>query len=287
MYSFGFIGAGKVGQTFGRYLKQNGYLVSGYFSRTWENAKLASEAVGGIAYRSLDELLGDCDVVILTVNDGAIKEVAKEVLERYKTSRCRTLAHMSGALTSMELNEGNGAYNDISFVSVHPMQSFANIEDALLDISGTVFGIEGDTEAASIFEEMLEKMRNPIIKLTSSQKTNYHLSAVVASNYLVTLFNMALETMAGIGIDEKIGVKALLPLIQGTLKNVEALGPAKALTGPIARGDYTTVAAHLAVMEPEAKALYKHLGRATLKLAAQRGLEYDKMLALEALLKED
>jgi predicted short-subunit dehydrogenase-like oxidoreductase (DUF2520 family) len=105
-------------------------------------------------------------------------------------------------------------------------------------------------------------------------KTLYHAAAVMACNYLVALEDAALELAEAAGIARDEALEALLPLVKGTLSNLEKVGIPDCLTGPIARGDAETVRQHLrAIGErlPGLLALYKLLGRRTLEVALARG----------------
>src|SRR5690606_24287151 len=104
-------------------------------------------------------------------------------------------------------------------------------------------------------------------------RPNYHAAAVFASNYLVTLAATAVRILREIGVPEEDALPALIPLMRGTLDNLEDLGLASALTGPIARGDLDTVRTHLARLSPDDRALYCALGRETLQLALAAGLD--------------
>ncbi|GAU78040.1 Rossmann-like and DUF2520 domain-containing protein [Fusibacter sp. 3D3] len=280
---FGFVGAGKVGQAFGRYLTQKGHQVVGYYSKTYAHAEDAAIAVQGKAYDTLEALSKDAEIIALTVTDQMIEAVSRELCSLNTTGKVRFVIHMSGALSARVL----ARRDDVHYASIHPMQSFANVEEALLQMPSTVFGIEGDAKTISVFETLLKTMGNEVIQLTEAQKVNYHLAAVIVSNYMVTLMHFGLSQMKAIGIEENTGIKALLPLIRGTLTNIETFGPEKALTGPIARGDYKTVKAHLQAMDHGAKALYRHLGLATLEIALAKEMDTENVLALRRLLEEE
>jgi predicted short-subunit dehydrogenase-like oxidoreductase (DUF2520 family) len=102
----------------------------------------------------------------------------------------------------------------------------------------------------------------------------YHAGAVAASNYLVTLLDFAARHLQALGAERHQALQALLPLVRGTLVNVERLGIPQALTGPIARGDAQTVAGHVAAMQqraPELLELYRVLARETVPLAQEQG----------------
>ena len=105
-------------------------------------------------------------------------------------------------------------------------------------------------------------------------KVLYHASAVIASNYLVTLLNLASGLWSHLGISQDEGLKALLPLVRGTVENLEAVGLPNALTGPIARGDVGTVKRHLAALAdvaPEILSVYKELARHAIPIALEKG----------------
>jgi predicted short-subunit dehydrogenase-like oxidoreductase (DUF2520 family) len=96
---------------------------------------------------------------------------------------------------------------------------------------------------------------------------------VVASNYLVTLLDLAIELNQLIGISEEDSIKAFLPLILGTLNNVKTLGIRRALTGPIVRGDIDTIMSHIKAIktqDPQLLPLYMALGNSTVEIAKTR-----------------
>jgi predicted short-subunit dehydrogenase-like oxidoreductase (DUF2520 family) len=117
-------------------------------------------------------------------------------------------------------------------------------------------------------------------------KAVYHAGAVFASNYLVTALAVAERLLEAAGMPVEAAREALLPLARATLENVAALGPAAALTGPVARGDAATVRRHRAAMDPDQRRLYDALARATLALAKERGLAPAAEAALLAALAE-
>jgi predicted short-subunit dehydrogenase-like oxidoreductase (DUF2520 family) len=117
----------------------------------------------------------------------------------------------------------------------------------------------------------------------------YHASAVVASNYLVTLEHFALELLKEANLSEENAYDILEPLIMGTLNNIKAQGSINALTGPVARGDDEIVSRHLSDIDkklPQFSNLYRLLGKHTLDIAADRGeISDDAQKKLAALFK--
>ena len=112
------------------------------------------------------------------------------------------------------------------------------------------------------------------IFISPAQKPLYHAAACFASNYLVSLLNVVESIYESIGISKTNARKAYLPLIYGTLKNVENAGSIQALTGPIARGDAGTIKKHIAAIgktQPQYSSLYSALGLVTTDIARKKG----------------
>ncbi|KGG81321.1 hypothetical protein Y919_01495 [Caloranaerobacter azorensis H53214] len=282
----GFIGAGKVGCTFGKYLKKNGFDVVGYYSRSFKSAQKGAKEIEGIAFESLQELLDLTQLIFITTPDDAIKKVADEISEYYDIKKGQIFVHMSGALSSKELVslKQKGAY----IYSLHPLQSFADIKSALESLCFTVFTIEGDKEKIDIIKNILKKCGNRFFTITEELKGLYHASACVVSNYLVTLIDYGLKFYEIMGVDKDLAIEAVYPLIKGTIENIKELGTKRALTGPIKRGDVGTIVKHIDSLQnfaPELLNLYKILGYETVKLT-EGDYKNKSILELKKILKE-
>lgn len=283
----GFIGAGKVGRAFGTYLKKNEFDILGYFSKTLSSCVEAANYINVKAYENISDLVNDVDVIFITTNDDEISKVCEHLVTNKLLKKEQILIHMSGASSSEILIEAKrmGCF----IYSLHPLQSFANIDKAVEDLENTVFSLEGDEEKIEILEKILNKTKNKFFKINSNQKSLYHSTACIVSNYLVTLMDFGLEIFKSIGINKKEGFEALYPLIEGTIKNIEVLGTEKALTGPIARGDINTIKSHLDSLKnnKEYLKLYSLLGLNTLDLASKEKLnDIDKIYEMKNLFEE-
>lgn len=128
------------------------------------------------------------------------------------------------------------------------------------------------------------------VHIADEKKTLYHAAAVMASNYLAAVEDMAVQLLLDAGFDETSAIQTLDPLARGTLENVIELGTTDALTGPIVRGDVETLRTHLealAELPADRLRLYRELGRHTLTIASRRGtLDADTMAEMRALLGE-
>ncbi|TCO77458.1 Rossmann-like and DUF2520 domain-containing protein [Marinisporobacter balticus] len=284
----GFIGAGKVGTAFGIYLKNKGFHIHGYFSKTLSSAQKAAKLTDSVAVIDVNELIKHIDILFITTKDDVVESVCNNLVEKRNLSKGKILVHMSGASSSNILKKAKevGCY----IYSLHPLQAFAEVQKSVEDLENTVFSIEGDIEKIEVMENILKTLGNHYFKLTAEQKGIYHATACVVSNYLVTLMDYGLSLFSSIGIDEKEGYKALYPLIEGTIKNIDHLGTKNALTGPIARGDIGTIENHMKVIKnikPQDLTFYKMVGLKTVELAEkQTSSDKNKLEHLKNILKE-
>jgi predicted short-subunit dehydrogenase-like oxidoreductase (DUF2520 family) len=157
---------------------------------------------------------------------------------------------------------------------MHPLQSFASAEYRTNPFQGIIVSVEGERDALKAAKGITGDLGGTSVTIRTDAKTLYHASAVVASNYLVTLLDLALRLINTAGITDRDAFNVLKPLIEGTLSNIEKVGIPEALTGPIVRGDVKTVENHVAEIgstTPELLDLYSSLGFHTVDIAVANG----------------
>jgi predicted short-subunit dehydrogenase-like oxidoreductase (DUF2520 family) len=272
------VGAGRLGGAIGRLLAQAGYRILGVACRSRRAAVAAGRFIGaGEPTTDLARAVAGADIVLITTPDREIR-AASECIARGGGLRPGALVvHASGAQTRDLLAAAReaGAVRAV----IHPLQSIPSREQGVLNVPGSFFRIEADPGALRRARALVRALGGrelalPRWKSDPESAALYHAGAVAASNYLVTLLDFAVRHLGALGADRRQALKALLPLAQGTLANVERLGIPQALTGPIARGDTPTVAGHLAALRsraPELVELYRLLARQTVPLARERG----------------
>ena len=281
----GFIGAGKVGSAMARLLRKAGYDVAGVASRTSESAQELAKWLN-CPVLSKGEVAGRSDVLFLTTPDDAIATIAAELAEEGAFHPGQVVLHMSGAHTSQVLKPA--AQAGAITLSVHPIQSFASVEQALALIPGTYFSIEGDAQGYEVAIKMVDKLRGKHFLLDSEAKVLYHAAACVACNYMVGLLDTALNLLAQAGVPEELRLPAFLPLVTGTLENIKNLGIPKALTGPISRGDRGTIEKHLNAMSGPPLDVYRTVGLVTVDVALNKGtINEEQAQALRSLLADN
>lgn len=282
------IGAGVIGCAVGFLLKKAGHEIAGIISRTEESAKRGAAFVSCWQYGAGSySLVAKADTIFITTPDRAIGGVCEEIARSSFLMEKTILIHMSGALPSTILKPATRSA-DAMVLSLHPLQSFAELSQAVKNLPGSYFTIEGDNEALPIGRSIISDLGGLAIEITPQAKPLYHAGACVASNFLVSLVDLSLELFCAINLSKEEALKALLPLIKGTLDNIEKIGPTQALTGPISRGDCETVSMHLEAMKEKAPTiipLYIELGMRAMKIAAEKGsLSREDALRLKSVL---
>lgn len=272
MYRIAVIGTGVLGSAVALRLKQKGYGIAAVASRHIESARQLAEHTGAECCDNITAAAVKGEIVFLTVPDRAIAETAADIAKSGGFRPGQLVVHMSGALSADILAPAREA--GALVVSVHPLQSFASIDIAINNLPGTVFSIQGDSAGIDMARQIVADLDGQAFVLPPEGKPLYHLGACAASNYLVALLHFVVTMYHRIGLDETTAIQAIIPLVKGTLENIENLGPAKALTGPVARGDIPTLNVHLAALQSE-PALYSQfygiLGAYTAGVAREKG----------------
>ncbi len=205
--------------------------------------------------------LGDA-VVLLCVPDGEIGPLADRIGAAGPSPAL--IGHTSGA-TSLTALAGAGSTGRFS---IHPLQTVPDGETELSGCPAAVAGSDPDALAAAAELARMAGMRS--FEVPEADRATYHAAASIASNFLVTIEQTAAELLGGIGLENPR--ETLEPLVRRSLENWLERG-ADALTGPIVRGDETTVEAHrqaLAERRPELTGFYDALAARTREIAGER-----------------
>ncbi len=290
----GVIGAGVVGTAVAVLLKQKGYDIAAVNSLHQASADKLATLTDAAVYQQAADVARIADLLLITTPDREIGRVCREIAQDHGFRTGQTVIHMSGAHLAEILAPAGEQGSTI--LTVHPLQSLATVEQAIRNLPGTVFGIQGDEQGFALGRRIVDDLGGEAFIVPAVAKPLYHAGACVASNYLVTLMQLATRLLVAANIEPDLALRALLPLVRGTLNNLEKVGLPWALTGPIARGDTNTVSDHLAAMNelaPQGLDLYRLLGQATIPIGLEKGtLKEDKAGELEEIfnqisLKED
>lgn len=272
---FSVVGCGRVGVTLARILMEKGYPLAGISSRTSGSIQKAAGMLGTKNHSMAPEgVTRDADLIFITTPDDAIETVCSAIAAKNGFKKGSIVLHCSGSHPSTILSSAGTCKAVIG--SLHPLQSIAAITLDTNPFEGIITAVEGDPAAVDIGKAISRDIGSNCIEIKTHAKSLYHASAVVASNYLVTLIDAACKLMACTGVDPESGYAVLRPLLKGSLDNIDRLGIPDALTGPIARGDHRVVRTHLKEIEqqaPELLAFYQTLGRCTIDISrAKNGI---------------
>lgn len=226
------LGRGRAGSAVAAGLTQAGWRVEPLLGRADDPAP-AAEGV---------------DLLVLAVPDAVIAAVARSVSPVATT----VVAHLAGSLGLDVLAPHPRR------AAVHPLRA---IPAGATSLRGAWFAIAGDP----IAHDVVDALGGHPVVVADADRATYHAAAVVASNHLVAL----LAQVDRLAVAAGVPLEAFLDLARGALDGVARLGPAAALTGPVARGDWDTVARHLAAIDPSERPTYEALMLAAARLAGR------------------
>jgi predicted short-subunit dehydrogenase-like oxidoreductase (DUF2520 family) len=283
MLKTGFIGAGTTGTALAVRLSQNGCPVVAVTSRTLSSAqKLAKRVPNCQVCHTAQEVAEAAELVFITTPDDVIAQVCGEA----RWHEGQSVVHCSGAHSVDILEQAINLGAAVG--SFHPLQTFADVNQAMDNLPGSTFALEAKEPLLSILKELAALLKGDWVELKPGDKVLYHTAAVFACNYLVTLVKMALDLWLNFGVSSKEATQALLPLLKGTINNIDNVGLPNCLTGPIARGDLGTVERHLNALEaknPSLLTTYRELGLQTIPIALAKGkINKQKAEEMEVLL---
>ncbi|MEG2290056.1 MAG: Rossmann-like and DUF2520 domain-containing protein [Clostridium sp.] len=268
---FGFIGAGKVGFSLGKYFKENGILLSGYYSKNQNSSKEAANFTDTKQFLSLKELVKESDGIFITTPDGEIQGVWNEIKELSINNKL--ICHCSGLLSSEIFSDINkhGAYP----YSIHPMFALSDKYNSYKNFKNAFITIEGHEKYIDELVTMIKNMGNQVKIIDKENKSVYHLASVMSSNLVLGLISNGVNCLKQCGFSEELAIDALYPLITNNIENIKASGTVKSLTGPLERGDLNTIKCHSSCLEGEDKNLYKALNKNLLKVAKEKNKSRD------------
>jgi predicted short-subunit dehydrogenase-like oxidoreductase (DUF2520 family) len=270
-FNIGFVGAGRVGISLGKYFSINNLNLSGYYSKNANSAATAAEFTESNYFNDLKSLLEYSNLIFITTPDDVIKEIWNE-LKEYNI-KDKIICHASGSLSSSIFSNINtlGAFG----YSIHPMCAFSDKFNTYKSLNQICFSIEGDERYLQTLNNFLQKLGNKVITLDKEKKPLYHLANVTVSNLVLSLLEIGCGYLLSCGISKEEAINALMPLIENNINNIKNNGFLASLTGPIERGDLETVKHHLSVIPASDLELYKRLSLNLACLSEKKHMEKD------------
>jgi predicted short-subunit dehydrogenase-like oxidoreductase (DUF2520 family) len=279
----GIVGTGAVALALGRLMYLAGQPVVAVASRSRRRATEAALFIGASAHAAtLDELPQRAERILIAVSDDVIAEVARALAENGMSSG--VVLHTCGAIGPSALAALGG---HVARGVVHPLQTIRDAEQGIESLVGAFFMTCGDEPATAWARTIAAAAGGQAIEIAADRAACYHAGAVMASNALMGVLDAAVRLMEAAGIEPSRALLALAPLARASLDNALADGPDVALTGPVARGDAGTIAAHVEALRAApttVRELYDAASRHLLAMAKGRGLPDASAEAVEAAL---
>lgn len=270
--NIGIIGAGKVGVSVGRYLKENNIQIAGFYDIDCDNAAFAAQFTQTDCFSELKELVMVSDTLFITTPDAVIGSVW-DCIKNNMSVQNKIVCHFSGALSSDVFTDSQST--GASVCSIHPMLAFSDKLTSYRIPANTFFALEGDETAVSALKSLFENLGNTVCRIDKSKKSLYHTAASVLSNELVAVLDMGYSLLEECGFSRDEAVKATHNLVLGNVNSVLENGCVKALTGPVERNDLQTVKKHVESLKGEDRQIYILLAKRLVNLAKAKNEDRD------------
>jgi predicted short-subunit dehydrogenase-like oxidoreductase (DUF2520 family) len=268
-YRIGVIGAGRVGAVLGAALREAGHDVVGVSGRSAGSRTRAETLLPGVPVAAPTEVARAAELVLLTVPDDVLPLVIDELAGSGVLGSHHTVVHTSGrhGVAILEPIARTGA----RVAALHPAMTFTGTDVDLSRLPGCVYGLTSGDDAYAVGKQLVDDLGGIVTVIPEERRTLYHAALVHGANHLVTLISQATALLRQAGSTDPAAT--LRPLLTAALDNSLAYGDA-ALTGPVVRGDRTTIAAHVdALVDVPGPTLdaYSAMARATVDLAVSDG----------------
>lgn len=267
----GFIGAGKVGFSLGKYFSVNSLKVSGYYSKTLTSSKEASKFTNSKTYTDVVSLIRESDIIFITTPDDVVFSIWQNIKKLNLENKI--ICHTSGSLSSKIFSNINnsGAFG----YSVHPLFPFSDKLTTYKNLKNTYFSLEGHSKYLETIKNLIESLGNKVFIIDEDKKYSYHLANVIVSNLVLSLIHKGCTYLIDSGISEYEALNCLLPLIENNILNLKHKGFLSSLTGPIERADLSTLKHHVDVMYKHDLCLYENLSYNLLSLSKKKHVTRD------------
>ena len=240
----GIVGAGRAGTALGVALARAGHQVVAASAVSDASLRRARANFPAAVITEPSQVLRRADLVLLTVPDDALPGLVAGLAATGAPLEGRMLAHASGryGVSVLEPAVRQGALP----LALHPVMTFTGRDDDVDRLRGTSFGVTAPEVLRPAAEALVIEMGGEPVFIAEEHRDLYHAAIAGAANHLITLVAQAMDLLRTAGVAEP--ARLLAPLLSASLDNALRFGDA-GLTGPVARGDAATVAAHVAALE--------------------------------------
>lgn len=264
------VGPGRAGTAVALRLSRRGWAVRAVAGRA-PDAPSTRRAAARLGAPSVDvaEAGRDADLVVIATPDAALAAAARAVAPSLRAGAL--VVHLSGAAAPEVFDGLRATRPDVRTGVLHPLQTLPSAEAGAARLDGAWCAVDGPAAEALASDLGLRAFRLPADPVA---RATYHAAACVASNHVVALLGQVERLAATCGVP----FDAFVPLVRASIDNAATVGPAAALTGPVARGDAGTIAAHLGALPAGEHDLYVAAARGARRLLASDDAALDDVL---------
>ncbi|SDI18604.1 Predicted oxidoreductase, contains short-chain dehydrogenase (SDR) and DUF2520 domains [Arthrobacter subterraneus] len=266
----GVIGAGRVGAVLGAALRAAEHAVVGVSAVSEASRERAENLLPGVPVLEIPEIIERAELVLLAVPDDALPDLVSGLAAVGAWQPGQLVAHTSGRFGTGVLEPARklGAIP----LALHPAMTFTGMSLDLTRLPDCTFGVTAPSAVLPVAQALVVEMGAEPVVIAEEDRILYHAALAHASNHLVTIAAQSTQLLGAIGVEQPD--RLLGPLMRASLENALAAGEG-ALTGPVARGDAGTVAAHAAALADapgDIRAAYARLAAVTARRALERGV---------------
>ena len=282
----GILGTGRIAKTLGRALADAGEAVVAIAGRDIKRTQAAAAFVSDeVVVVAQSELPKHANRILIAIPDCAIDTAAAVLAD--SGMQDGIVLHTCGALGPEALH----CLTDkgVACGVFHPLQTVPSAEVGITSLTGITYGIAGSPAAQAWAGDLAKKLAGQALVIPTGATTLYHIAAVMASNAVVGVIDMARALLEVSGIERDRALPALQILAETSVRNAASLGTENALTGPIERGDVNTIESHLRALEDvpgNFTELYLAVSHQLLNIARLRGLSGTVVSELETILMD-
>lgn len=265
----GIVGTGRVGAVLGAALHHAGHRLVAVSGVSEQSRARTAALLPGVPVTSVEDVVGRAELVLLTVPDDALPDLIAGLSATSSWQAGQIVVHTSGRYGTAVFDAAAGHH--VLGLALHPVMTFTGTSMDVVRLADCSFGITAPEALRPVAEALVVEMGAEPVWIEEKDRPMYHAGLAHGANHIVTLVAQAMQILGSAGVQDP--QRLIAPLLHAALDNALRLGDG-ALTGPVARGDAGTVAAHLAQLTeqtPDIRPAYVALARATAERALASG----------------
>ncbi|HVF19830.1 MAG TPA: DUF2520 domain-containing protein [Mycobacteriales bacterium] len=265
----GVVGFGRVGAALAVGLQRAGHEVVGVSGATESTRRRAARVLPDVAVAPAEDVVRRSTAVLVTVPDDVLADVVETLAAQGCFRPGQLVIHTSGRYGIAVLEPATKA--GAIALALHPAMSLTGAPEDVDRLLGASWGVTSEPAVKPVADVLVAELGGEPVWVPEDARVIYHAALAWGASYVVTLATTAIDLLADAGVDRP--ERILAPLLGASLDNAVRRGD-RGLTGPVARGDAGTVAAHLHALReraPDVVPAYVALARLTADRALQSG----------------